>query len=289
MGFRIPKPRIPYYTRQICSDSGFHKKKIYRRSSYVAKRSTSSWPPDRAEWNNKTTGLNGKGRFRPRLRGPDKFLKGQNLARIWPYQKYKCRSNFLTGRYGSIFTRTRVNNWTVRVIGQFARWKAGDYNSYAPLIRKSHFNADTGKKKLYGLLYTVHCNRIATVLCKKFVRSKIGPDPTDTCIQKGTDGQTWSRLKRITIWPNSFSKVIFAVCSCNRLGEHVRLSRSCDFVILTEFLFFRLFRVFMVSNNSNKQNLSRRAKSYSPFKHVYTNVFLFENASIFSVLCLRAH
>ena len=146
MGFRIPKPRIPYYTRQICSDSGFHKKKIYRRSSCVAKRSTSSWPPDRAEWNNKTTGLNGKGRFRPRLRGPDKFLKGQNLARIWPYQKYKCRSNFLTGRYGSIFTRTRVNNWTVRVIGQFARWKAGDYNSYAPLIRKSHFNADTGKK-----------------------------------------------------------------------------------------------------------------------------------------------
>ena len=27
-GFRIPNSRIPYYTRQIFSDSGFHKKKI---------------------------------------------------------------------------------------------------------------------------------------------------------------------------------------------------------------------------------------------------------------------
>ena len=45
----------------------------------------------------------------------------------------------------------------------------------------------------------------------------------------------------------------------------------------------------MVNNDSNKQTLSRRAKSYSPFEHVYTNVLLFESASIFSVLCLRAH
>ena len=45
----------------------------------------------------------------------------------------------------------------------------------------------------------------------------------------------------------------------------------------------------MVSNDSNKQTLSRRAKSYSPFEYVYTNVFLFGNASMFSVLCLRAH
>ena len=27
-GFRVPNSRIPYYTRKICSDSGFHKKKI---------------------------------------------------------------------------------------------------------------------------------------------------------------------------------------------------------------------------------------------------------------------
>ena len=93
-----------------------------------------------------------------------------------------------------------------------------------------HWSILTPSKKLYGLLYTVHRNRIATVLCQKFVQSKIGPDPTDACIQKGTDGQTWSRLKRITIWPNSFSKVIFALCGCNRIGKHICFSRSCDFV-----------------------------------------------------------
>ena len=97
-GFRIPNSRISYYTRQSFSEFGFHEKKNSWRSSCVAKQSrTCSWPPDRAEWNNKTTGLNGKGRFRTLLRGPDKFLKGQNLAWIWPYQKYKCRSKFLTG------------------------------------------------------------------------------------------------------------------------------------------------------------------------------------------------
>ena len=262
---------------------------MYRRSSCVAKRSTSSWPPDRAEWNNKTTGLNGKGRFRPRLRGPDKVLKGQNLAWIWPYQNHKCRSKFLTGQvrfdfYGdSCKHLNRASYWTVCAV------KAWRLQRLLAIDQKKPFQCWHRQKKLYGLFCTVHCNRIATVLCKKFVRSKIGPDPTDTCIQKGTDGQTWSRLKRIAISPNSFLKVFFAVCNCNRIGEHIRLTRSCDFVILTEFLFFCLFWVFMVNNESNKQTLSRRAKSYSPFEHLYTNVFLFGNASMFSVLCLRAH
>ena len=51
--------------------------------------------------------------------------------------------------YGSIFTETRVNTWSVQVIGQFARWKPGDYNSYAPLI-----NADTCKKIVRTLVYS---------------------------------------------------------------------------------------------------------------------------------------
>ena len=100
VGFRIPDSKLQDFVLHKANFLGFRisQEKNSWRCSCVAKQSrTCSWPPDRAEWNNKTTGLNCKGRFRPRLRGPDKFLKGQNLAWIWPYQKYKCRSKFLTG------------------------------------------------------------------------------------------------------------------------------------------------------------------------------------------------
>ena len=159
-------------------------------------------------------------------------------------RRNKCRSNFLTGQvrfgfYGdSCKHQKRASYWTVCAV------KAWRLQRLRAIDQTKPFQCWHRQKKLYGLFCTVHCNRIATVLCKKFVRSKIGPDPTDTCIQKGTDGQTWSRLKRITIWPNSFSKDVFAICSCNRIGEHIRLTRSCDCVILTEFLFFAYYFEF---------------------------------------------